>query len=55
MFWGEEEVIQGKDNTILLLKQADLALSDPTMSIMDHWTASCMVTGHLVSSIQERI
>ena len=35
-----------------MVKQVVLFLPDPNVSTLEHWTASCVVTGHLVATLQ---
>ena len=39
--------------TDLLAKQAGIAIPDPTQTTRANWTASCVITGHLVAAIYE--
>ena len=34
------------------MKQAGLALPDPTLTSPENWTESCFITGHLVAAIR---
>ena len=36
----------------LSVKQAGLALSDPSQKSHENWTASCVITGHLVAALR---
>ena len=38
--------------TLLPLKHAGLALPDPTKTAPENWTASCVITGHLVTELR---
>ena len=38
--------------TRLQAKQAGLALPDPTKTATENWTASCVITGHLVAELR---
>ena len=38
--------------TRLPVKQAGLALPDPTKTAHENWTASCVITGHLVEALR---
>ena len=37
--------------TRLPVKQAGLALPDPSQTVPENWTASCVITGHLVAAL----
>ena len=41
--------------TRLPVKQAGLALPDPTMTSPENWTASCVITGHLVAALRGQV
>ena len=41
--------------TCLSVKQAGLALPDPTQTAPDNWQASCVITGHLVSALRGQV
>ena len=38
--------------TRLSVKQAGLALPDPTQTDPEKWAASCVITGHLVAALR---
>ena len=42
----------GRGVTRLPVKQAGLALPDPTLTDPENWTASCVITGHLVAALR---
>ena len=46
------EVTSGRGFTCLPLKQSVLALPDPMKTAPENWTASCVVTGHLVAALR---
>ena len=50
LFQGLTEGLQTRANTRLPVKQARLAIPDPVQTAPDNWTASCVITGHLVAS-----
>ena len=50
---GEGEPERGV--THLTVKQAGLALLDPTLIAPENWTASCVITGHLVASLRGQV
>ena len=37
-----------------IMKQAGLALPDPTMTSPENWTASCVITGNIVTALRDR-
>ena len=37
------------------MKQAGMALPDPTQTATVNWQASCVITGHLVSSLRGQV
>ena len=39
----------------LPFKQAGLALPDPSQTAPENWTASCVITGHLVAAIRGQV
>ena len=41
--------------TRLPVKQAGLALPDPLQTAPENWTASCVITGHLVASLRVQV
>ena len=41
--------------TRLPVKQAGLALTDPTQTAPDNSTASCVITGHLVAALRGQV
>ena len=47
---GEGEL--GRGVTCLPVKQAGLALPHPTLTALGNWTASCVITIHLVAAIR---
>ena len=47
---GQYDVVL-RSNKILNVKQAGLALPNPTLSAPENWTASCIVTIHVVANI----
>ena len=46
------EVTPWRGDTDLPVKQAGLALPDPTKTAPESWTASCVITGHLVAALR---
>ena len=45
----------GRAITCLPVKQAGLALPDPTRTAPDNWQASCVITGHLVPELRGQV
>ena len=41
--------------TRLPVKQAGMALPDPTQTAPDNWKASCVITGHLLSALRGQV
>ena len=41
--------------TRLPVKQAGLALSDPSQTAPENWTAYCVITGHLVAALRGQV
>ena len=41
--------------TRLPVKQAGLALPNPTQTAPENWTASCVITGHLVAALRGQV
>ena len=52
LFQGLGEGTPGRGVTHLPVKQAGLALSDPTKTAPETWTASCVITRHLVVALR---
>ena len=52
LFEGLVDGSPGRAITCLSVKQAGLALPDPTRTASDNWQASCVITGHLVSALR---
>ena len=55
LFHGAEATITGQTIIGITDKHAGLALLKPTQTPQGNWTASCMVTGHLVESLRGNI
>ena len=49
---GLTEGLPMRENTCLPVKQAGLAIPDPVLTAPENWTASCVITGHLVSALR---
>ena len=45
----------GRALTRLPVKQAGMALLDPTRTAPENWQASCVITGHLVSALRGQV
>ena len=52
IFYGLGEVTPGRGFTRLPVKQAGLALLNMTNMVPENWTASCVITGHLVAALR---
>ena len=55
LFKGVEDGAPGREITRLSVNQAGLALPDPTWTAPDNWQASCVITGHLVSTLRGQV
>ena len=55
LFEGLEERAPERGFTFLPVKQAGLALPDPTHTAPENWTASCVITGHLVAALRGQV
>ena len=55
LFRGLSEVLPERENTRLPVKQAGLALQDPVQTSPKNWTASCVITGHLVAALRGQV
>ena len=52
LFQGLGEGTPGQGVTCLPIKKAGLALPYPTKKAPENWTASCVITGHLVTALR---
>ena len=52
LFQGLGEGAPARGVTRLPVKQAGLALLDPTKTDSENWTTSCVITGHLVVALR---
>ena len=52
LFEGVGAGILGRRFTCLPVKYVGLALSDPTLTPPNNWTASCVITVHLVAELR---
>ena len=55
LFKGLREAVPERENTRLPVKQAGLALPDPVKTAPENWTASCVITGHLVMALRRQV
>ena len=55
LFNGLRERVPERENTLLLVKQAGLALPDPIQTALENWTASCVIKGHLVAALRGQV
>ena len=52
LFQGGMTHIPGRSITVVLVKQAGIALPNPTRTVGGNWTVSCVITGHLVTALR---
>ena len=52
LFWGLGEGKLGQGVPCLPVKQAGLALPDPTMKTPENWVFSCIIKRHLVTALR---
>ena len=55
LFEGVGDGAPGRAITRLPVKQAGLALPDPTRTAPDNWQASCVIKGNLVSALRYHV
>ena len=55
LFEGQGDGVPERGFTCLQVKQAVLALSDPTQTAPENWTASYVITGHLVTALRGQV
>ena len=55
LFQGLREGVPEQRVTRLTVKQAGLALPDPSQTAPENWTASCVITGHLVAALRGQV
>ena len=55
LFNGVGDGAPGRAITRLPVKQAGLALPDPTRTSPDNWQASCVILGYLVSALRGQV
>ena len=55
LFEGLSEGVPERGVTRLPVKQAGLALLNPSQTAPENWTASCVITGHLVAALRGQV
>ena len=55
LFRGVVDGAPGREINRLPVKQAEMALPDPTRTAPDNLQASCVITGHLVSALRGQV
>ena len=55
MFRGLQEGVPERGVTCLPVKQVGLALPNPSQTAPENWTASCVITGHLVAALRVQV
>ena len=55
LFRGLSEGLSTRENIGLPVKQAGLALPDPVQTAPENYTASCVITGHLVVALRGQV
>ena len=55
LFRGLSEGLPKRENTRLLVKQLGLALPEPVQTAPENWTASGVITGHLVAALRGQV
>ena len=55
LFQGLQEGVPERGVTRLPVKQAGLALPDPSQTAPENWTASCVITGNLVAALRGQV
>ena len=55
LFEGVGDGVPGREITRLPVKQAGMALPDPTQTAPVNWQESCVITGHLVSALRGQV
>ena len=55
LFEGLREGVPERGVTGLPIKQVGLALPDPSQTASENWTASCVITGHLVAALRVQV
>ena len=52
LFQSVGEGTLGRGVTLVSVKQAVIELPDPTKTAPKNWTASCVITGHIVAALR---
>ena len=52
LYQGLQERVPERGIPQLPIKQAGLALPNPTQTAPENWTVSCVITGHLVAALR---
>ena len=55
LFEGLREGVPERGVTCLSVKQAGLALPESSQTAPENWTASCVITGHLVAALRGQV
>ena len=55
LYEGLRKGVPKQGITCLPIKQAGLALPDPPQTASENWTASCVITGHLVTALRGQV
>ena len=55
LFEGVREGVPEREITFLPVKQASLALPNQIQTAPENWTASCVITGHLVAALRGQV
>ena len=55
LFEGIGGGVPGRAITHLPVKQAGMALPDPTLTAPENWQAPCVITGHLVPALRGQV
>ena len=55
LYEGLREGVPERGITRLPVKQAGLALPDPTQTSPENWTAPCVITVHLVAALRGQV
>ena len=55
LYEGLWEGVPERGITRLTVKQSGMALPDPIQTSPENWTASCVITGHLVAALRGQV
>ena len=55
LFEGLDDGVPERGVTRLTVKQAGLAFPYPSQTVPENWTASCVITGHLVTALRVKV